>query len=310
MSATLIVIFLATAVTTTYAWYAMSYVNDIDIFDFNADSVPGLYISTDGINFKSELSSLEIKKAILEKRGTSTADMTEEAINTSFKAIQLTSTSPINYKSLDEGFYQLSDKSMVNSSSYLSFDIYLTTDKESSGVEVFFRKNEIITSQNQLCNLADYGFNDYIHPVFGNISRSINLNLANAYRIGITNYQLTDIASFSTSAYADSKIYTQGSNEPTFTNGVYSFGGISTTPNLALDYFNREMETDYVLPDTDRIDYELNRNMIISSDEGLTKSKMIKLTMYIWIEGWDPDCFDFLKGNEFQFSFSFTTLKV
>ena len=51
-----------TTITTTYAYYAINYVNEQEEFEFDIESGDELLISTDGINFKKETpEALKIK---------------------------------------------------------------------------------------------------------------------------------------------------------------------------------------------------------------------------------------------------------
>lgn len=306
-SAILSIIIIVTAVTSTYAWYAMTYNNDIDEFDFTIGGTNSVLISADGKNFATSLSSYQIKQSIISKRGIDIEGLSESDLDKYMSEIKLDTITPIDYTNLSLGFENITTNS--TSKNYLSFDLYLTSDYVDTtgyGQAIYFTSNDIILAQNKNVNLNNYNIN--YHPVFGNINR-VSMNIKDAMRIGISKSELVDISNLDSSVL-ETTIYTPGTEEASVTeDGVYSFGGINASPNVALNSYNSLLGTNLTLPKNDRRDIEIDCNKIIDETDGLVQDKMIKLTVYLWLEGWDADAFDIFKGSTFDFNLSFATYK-
>ncbi len=83
------IVLVLTVVTTTFAWYATNQHTTIDTIDisitgqgYSLATDKGIILSVDGINFKNNLDSLDLKKAILLKKGYSNAFyLSEDEIN-------------------------------------------------------------------------------------------------------------------------------------------------------------------------------------------------------------------------------------
>lgn len=310
------ILVLVTTVTSTYAWYASVFTNDIDEFNFDISGTGSIYASLDGVNFKSNFSDLEIKTAILTKRGIDTTEMKSSQIDELFKQITLYSISPNNYEDLSLGFYKIDEhQQLATDSGYLSLDMYFTTDLpltyhangDPIGQEIFFQSDSIIESDSFYANLSTYNLPR--HPVFGDMNRKFYVNAKNACRVGVSRYETVTLGVTDNFVhYQNDEIYYFGDEEPSISSdGVYSFGNIKQENNVALQCYNSRLNTSLEVPNDNREDTNIIGNSFINSKMGLCVNKMMKVTFYIWLEGWDSDCFDEFQGKSLNIYLKFSS---
>ena len=295
-----------TTITTTYAYYAINYVNEQEEFEFDIESGDELLISTDGINFKKELSEVEVKEAVLSKQGIDTSNLTDDEILESFKII-LDDCTPVDLNDLDKGFMSIKGES-ITPSNYIGLDLYLSSNVTESGgipygMPVFLDKNTRLLADDFETDLSHYELGE---TVLGELNNPIKLNLENACRLSVTTYDRCVIGDLENSSNnPNTTIYSMGGNEPLINNyGVYNFGGINTGYNLSYEIYNKMQDTKLTLPEG-REDIPLYCNKIITEEEGLNEDQMIKLTIYLWLEGWDSDCINEMGGQIGTFHLSF-----
>ncbi len=302
MSVILSIIVLVATVTSTYAWYAMNRTNNIDEFSFNINGGASLKISTDGVHFYDNLSDLDVKKAILNKRGIDTSGLNEKHIDNLF-SIELNPVTPSDYTNLSSGFENI-EGAGVNSYEYISFDFYLATNTllpENSSLSVNFTNNYTFISSDSYIEKSLLDINNSQFPFEReSLSSKLKINTKNAMRLGIESYDVVEIGG--TSVNPVSTIYDFGGDSPNFKNDVYNFGGINAKYNMALDVYNRLMGKNLSVPINNRKDIYFDRNEIVSSNEKFILGYMKKFTAYFWLEGWDADCITELQGSKFTFS--------
>lgn len=300
LSAILSILVLVTCVTSTYAWYAMTRTNNIEDFNFDIKGGNSLAISTNGIDFKDSLTSIDVKKAILQKRGIDASGLSDDRVN-SLLNIVLDPVTPKDYTSLDKGFQYVDNKD-ASDYKYISFDIYLASnnDNKEEATAVRFSTINPVIADDKFVSFEGTRVND--ETVLGTISKGVKMNVANAMRIGLTIYD--------TCAYSDilnannnphTSIYAIGGNAPNIKDDVYNFGGIDVPYNLAVDIYNQRSENKIVLPQNNREDIDYDTVEIISASDGLYSGMMKKMTVYLWLEGWDADCITELQGEAFTF---------
>lgn len=123
----------------------------------------------------------------------------------------------------------------------------------------------------------------------------------------------------SNNAITELIIYQGGTKNPTVTDNVYSFGGIMEDElNYALINYNKKHPGNEIGPipskvlerkNTD-IEYQKdNINKLINSSEQINTSRMLKMTVYFWFEGWDADCFDVIDRSPVAISIGLTAYK-
>lgn len=70
---------------------------------------------------------------------------------------------------------------------------------------------------------------------------------------------------------------------------------------MAVDLYNQRSENKIAIPQNERNDLDYDTTEIISSNDGLYSGMMKKMTVYLWLEGWDADCITELQGEAFTF---------
>lgn len=303
-----------TTVTTTFAWYAYNYTNDIEDFTFNLESTFDLLISTDGENFKYSLTSEEVIEAALRKRGFDTSVMSTEEMKREFAKFRFDAVTPVDYNDLTKGFETIGgiNNDFEISNSYLSFDLYFSTNAPENyrndtlyGIPVYTTADQFLSSPNKEINLGEFGIDS--HPTLGSLDKTIMVNAVNAFRIGTSKFEVCAIEEENTIQVLSDSIYYCGSEEPEIREGVYDFGGINTEYNVALDYYNHFVKDEISLPINDRVDLPFGYNKMFEENEGLIKGRKAKITIYMWIEGWDSDCFNAICGQPIDVQLSFTS---
>lgn len=300
LSAILSILVLITGVTSTYAWYAMTRTNNVEDFNFDIKGGNSLAISTNGIDFQDSLSSLDVKKAILQKRGIDASGLSDDKVN-SLLNIVLDPVTPKDYTSLDKGFQYVDNKD-ASDYKYISFDIYLASnnDNKEEATSVRFSTINPVKASDKYVSFDGENVND--ESSLGKISDGVKMNVANAMRLALTTYDVclySDILNSSNNPHTT--IYSIGGNAPNVKNNVYNFGGINTEYNLAVDLYNQRSENQISIPQNERNDLDYDTTEIISSNDGLYSGMMKKMTVYLWLEGWDADCITELQGEAFTF---------
>ncbi len=346
-----------TTVTVTFAFITTNRNVYVDKFNMSIGGTgkdnskkSGLVLSIDGVNFDTDLNSLDIKKAILLKKGYSQAiSMNEEQINSLYSNYSgLLNLTPTNYLNLNEGFHGLVDTKITNYG-YISFDLYVSTTNANYSNQQYL---SLYFADENMSNCESIDSDmlidvDAIHPTLNKIPDTIKVNPQNAARLGIVTYQTQEKGNASISTQqVSSKIYRFDDNECSVTSdGLYNFGGITPKfytnennvtyqldPNKDNDkelynssdsyvfnymqkYYNTIMNLKIKdeafeseeLKYRDTYDQYIYNSCIFDTSMKLTHDKMVKLTVYLWIEGWDSDCFNTILTSTLDFDLKFTT---
>ncbi len=301
-----------------------------------------LVLSVDGVNFSDTLSEYDLKKAILKSRGYNSFNMDNNSINTIYnREVRLLDVTPTNYLDLTKGFNTLNHyDSDVTSSGVISFDLYVSTTNQNytdGNYLTLYFSEELMTEgcesvySDLLISLED------THPTLGKIPQTIKVNAANALRLGVVTYDTMDKGVVRDTNQLTSQIYRFDDNVCSSTD-TYNFGGITPkfidteagtvqvspddanysegyTFNTMQKYYNvimNEKITDDRFNDSsliyrDTYDKYIYNSNIIDTSYKLTYNKMVKLKIYLWIEGWDSDCFNVILKSKISLDLLFTT---
>lgn len=334
------VLCLITVGATTYAWIGILTNSTFDNFDLNVNSSNlkeyGVEISLDGVNFSTEISSIELKRQILLNTGYDESqlyndDVTENYFNM-FNLEQCTVKVDYDNNTFSD-FQNLNGRITKN---IFKFDIYISALKiyesgqQSNYVLDTYLRGNILEGTNGsqvLINKFTYpsNVNDLGGNILGNTTiEKARVNSASASRIAIQKYEVVEKGKpelyNQNSKVTDIIIYQGGTQNPTYdsSNNIYSFGGILDTPyNLAAFNYNAlHGYKDGIVPSwaIERGKKELeiceeNSQIIDSSkeEEQVTIDKMMKLTFYFWFEGWDADCFEVINKKPVSINLIFST---
>jgi len=337
MSILVSVLVLLTCVATTYAWVGIISNSTFEEFALNVNvsnlKEYGIEISLDGINFGTEINSVDLKKQILLNYGYSEEQLSsEETIDYAFSrfSLEACTNNPdfvnhkmSNFTTLDGG----------STRKYFKFDIYVSAYKvyETGSVTDFkldtFLRGDILSgtvSAYTLFNEFTYPSNvisDTIRP--NQVISSTKVNSESATRLAIEKYEVVE--KYKPESYTESSratdliIYQGGTQNPSYddTTGIYSFGGVlDNDTNVALYDYNLFYQENYTVPSwaIERGEKELEINegnsQIIDSDlesEQVGINDMMKLTFYFWFEGWDSDCFSVVNQKPVSINLNFST---
>lgn len=348
-----------TTVTCTYAFLSTNRNTYVENFDVSIGGAGGtkseksqIVLSVDGFNFYKDIPSIEVKRAILSKKGYSAWSMSDDTINSLYISKQgLIDVTPNNYLNLSDGFTTINhyDSNTVNQG-YISFDLYVSTNNTNytnlQYLSLYFAED--LMSKCEDLNTDTLIDMEDLHPTLDKIPSKIKVNAANASRVGIVVHEAQDKYDYEANTkQVSSQIYRFDDNKTNISStNVYNFGGItpkfytssetnktyqldpskdedkelynsasSYTFNTMQHYYNQVMQTkisDNVF-DSDNLKYRdeydqyIYNSKIFGTDLKLTYDKMVKLTIYLWVEGWDSDCFNVILRSKLAFDLKFTT---
>ena len=335
----------ACLVTSTYAWFTRNEVVWTEETDFNLDFYSGLLISFDGVNYHQDVTKEELYQAITGLEG----DEAEAA----FKNIKFDGVTPehenelvtyntsnkINflYDTVDKETKEHASAPATPNEKYIQFDLYFRIADGGTVTSTNVPKYKL-----KFTNLKDE--NDqvvketYVKSKSGvqtvkivnslttmektySAGEEINVDGANALRVGVETYDNQGINPDSFEVYEPVNEYNLGSaaiegrtddlHDPS-KNAMYTYYNnfFSEKFTKAADDGEAFNTHDKFLDDTNLGTFE----GVVGTDPNgnqIYKYNDVKITMYLWLEGWDADYFyGITSSNELartmQSSFVFT----
>ncbi|MBE6137888.1 MAG: hypothetical protein E7176_05780 [Erysipelotrichaceae bacterium] len=312
-----------TLVSTTYAWFSSNVEAWFDDFDLEIQNVDGLLASIDGVNYYSEIDEAKLKKAVVAKfDGLDIIEdnevLTNSYVNDRFSKLELAPVSTsdlVNFTTVDNactkanGYYQ---PRTADAYSYLSFDLYLKVQtskgKANKNYNISFvgnsdesRVSDIKSGETSVKLSNEAATQDATY----NPGDIIKVDPKDSMRIGIIHDDATKT------------IY-----EPYSGLGSYALDGNTDSEydpnkNAMFTYFNNSHNTK--LQALDNLD--VYKNTVKSFDNDVvfgtcvpnatnTDYEAIKLTVCIWIEGYDADYFVGVDNDIASFYLSFKMKEV
>ena len=315
-----------TTVTTTFAWFATQQNVIVDTINISIAGSgertddAGIVLSIDGINFKKDLNSEDLKRAILLDRGYKTAlEMKEAEIDKLYQNVGFSDATPIDYTDLTKGLTGLHkyDEAYNEPARYISFDLFLSVlnDKyiDTKGLNLYFSSDEKMAFADDIKQpiLLDPALLK-VDPALADypLERYITINPINAVRLGTIVYEPMAKGIIANTKVYSSNIYSFTEQEPSYdkTTKCYNFGGINEDVNMMVEYYNQIMDEKISVPDNlkKREDKLIYGQEIFPSSLGCTASKMVKIKLMLWMEGWDSDCFNLMIGSLSSYEIKFT----
>lgn len=330
------ILILLTAITTTYAWFGMNNYIDGSTFDLQINDTLGkedLLISLDGVNFSHSLSSNEVMKHMLDYKE---IEYTDENLRDVFQSnIGVDAITPTLVSGTITGFENLDGD---ESSSYVYTDLFIAvqTEDETNSVDtcVYIDRN-IINGVEMTKNFTNF----IDHPDFGLLS-SAKINTKNFARMAIVKHDVVEtgisfdvegniiteneiLTDSEINANPITTIFTPSSDIPYFDeeSGVYNFGGLDVNYNASVADYNKlnpynkisipdsvKFRGDTVLDDPASVDLGNECNLVVDTIDHLRNGYMMKIGIYFWMEGWDPDCFGEAANQLISYELSLTTV--
>lgn len=323
---------MTTLATSTFAWMSLNAEAWVEGMQFTATGGEGFLISVDGVNYKSQLTELDILQAIVcksmeyefvdshvvDKDGNILSEDEIRAIVDSIKLEPLTSINNLAG--------QLPLSNLLNQSakkdSYLEFDIYfkrVDTSEAASEVKVYLNgqddyyasdntlvpttsitsEKEYVTLKESLhCIVRDENIPELSKGRYHWGDR-IAVQSSNAMRMGIISEDKETVVEV-TNQY-DLGSYATDSNQLRYyaeTNAMYTYyNNLKNNSLQKLSYQNDLPENFYESLVNDK-----GENQVLVCV--LPGNEAVKTTFKFWLEGWDADCFDGIGKNiSIQLSF-------
>ncbi len=300
-------------VQVTYAWIGLSNTNSWETQEFGVLSESNLYLSLDGKTFHNTISGSELQKVIGSKA--QVQDVT-------------TTNGRIFYRA-----YNLESIAVANRS-YVSFQLWFRTDDLS--LKNLFLVDNITPSLNHVEGKYDNILRDnqdgkklngtyvvsqgveWVSDItFSNGEKDIEEGsigtyyAADAIRIAVVEEELDEFFGIEKKNNLLSMIFDPSENESR------GYG----VPYGALDYYSKRKKMDLIPPiDSLNTIYSLSTfknpyqavddNSMVASfqkvvDENSKTWFYTKVTVNIWIEGWDADCFDAIRRDKLVLQLKF-----
>ncbi len=337
LSISLSLLMILTVATTTYAWVGLLSNSSTDWFDIRLESVNlsdyGIELSLTGEegSFTNSIDPVELKKVILKNSGYAESQLnSKNQIEDAFNSLNLAQCTTLpdyatNTLSQFKTLKNEDTKQLFQFDLYFSFfSKYEEHIEKLDNAKIYFKEN--ILSGTVKSNTLT---NPFIYPEYENLLengiasgteiKEVKVDSASAYRVSFQKSQLMDKYQPLQSSeinYQDLKIYQQGSQLPTYdsTSGIYSFGGVlPNETNLAIHDWNSKFETisitnDVVEKRKNDIIFQEGMNFIdcTKASEKITPSKMLKVRVSVWVEGWDADCFIVIDRSPIELNLVFS----
>ena len=331
---------LITLVSTTYAFFVLNDEAKISSFDFEIENQDGLLLSLDGKNFYQDLSYEMIAKAIVEAQGQTYTKDTDTVLNYfSLSGVQLaTNGTSVNVESttggstvsfvkdslsaVTPGAGSLDDLAyehvMVDADaySYITFDLYckvetnaMTEAELASGYELYFSDRTSITGSSQKVTLVNS-----LTTQTGELEAGdeLEVNAADAMRIAVLDKDSGEIQVFEPNIGLGSSAVEGGSgdNNPS-TNAMYTYYNNThpLSPFASAASPNAQFETirETALTTTKLGVFKYEANDVEDLNDNFN---VIKLTIMIYMDGWDADYFMGINENNLKVKLGFEIKKV
>lgn len=283
-------------VSTTFAWFTMNTVNTVKDLDFTATSGSGLYMSLDQTSWKTTLTSDDFAAFAVAKP----TEITGFGANDKLSPVTLLQANK-------ESLALVNEKNAPVTSGYVQFKLYFKssvastiTAKElsvtSSDAKMVLKYNKDLTSGTDKWwkdkDTTDGGVGD------GSIALSTQLAYATRVHLKGNAEQLIDPNSG----------VGYGTIEPTLANSVSHqyLNHVSPTDATSIEKaFGSLTENSFPTYAT-AIDPSTLLTLTGDATNGYTGS----ITVTLWVDGFDQDCFDVLFGKTLRFNVSFLATPV
>lgn len=269
---------------STYAWFTLSRNAKVEAFEASVTIGSGLNLqavahATDSVPVDGnwEVSSLTLNNSL-------------------YSNVKFQDITPNNAEDLSQGFVNVIDSQNASATGYICFDLFfkLTDDTDSKTYDLYFTGYTFDTPVKTSWTIdKNYGGKD--QPEWNedskySIGESIQYYAQDAARLGIV-----------PGGSESSAIYQAPSGSPEFTPDAGE-GNV----NAALNYYNA------VNPNAPKSvpDDFYTANSAVEDDGQLVgtftnDNRTIKVTVYVWLEGWDAECINAIFAQKLSVSLDF-----
>ena len=285
--------------TSTFAWFTMSGTASIDTVTTSVDGGSGFLISSDGVSFGDKLTLSDVytgdQAAANTTYGSAPSDGTDD-----FDPTDISATAPI-FKTLtsvpgSEGkaFQDLAGNPDTNSNvDYLDFTIWFTA---SAATPIYLHTATVTSATETFKPLASFTHKTVDYAA----SSTIDVNAENAVRLSMVSSEATP----TTQIINGPQIAATGATD---LGGTFNDVDNTVTDFASVAYYNAVMDTDldsYTAPTTDYT-YVTGKPAIINLAASNASAQYV--TFRLWLEGWDGDAFDAIRGQSITLDLTFTS---
>ena len=282
-SVVMLVLMVVALSSGVFAWFTINTKTEATSLEGTAEALDGGFlISTSGVSGTYATS-------------VSLSDVTSEG----FKFVDTTTTNGIKMVDMN---------GVVIDSGYLEFDLYFLTGEERDTIYLTYLEIKDVTPGASWVAEKDISYGDSETLKQGTIMKS---NLSSALRVSIQEESLETSNIFEKSGSKDNINVVFDSNKETATfNNTTGFGG------FAADYYKAIMNETLTVPDREDIiineDHTTNTKIakaIKTDTSGLgvdeTFNHYSKVTVRVWLEGWDGEAFNAIHSGKVSLTFNF-----
>ena len=328
---------------TTFAYVLIGNTATVDEFDFKVEGQEGLMISLDGTNFSQDITGTELKKKLANSvEAFDNNYITGTTIKNSGNTIIADGDISFVKEKINRATHERTYVDANENEDYLKFDLYfkvLNTKTAATNYEVVFGENTYINAIEDVVKIQ-HGFAtwkydsvyDYYAPTPYQANQEINQNVANAMRIGVYNsevvsdplqvyevYDNSDLGSAAITGRIDERHDPYSSVMINYYNVYHPFEAFTTTNTTKRDYNGNLLDGVYGAEDgyafntineyghKDANDKWIGKKVVSFGNEDV-----VKVTMLIWLEGWDADYLlgTSIQGSTFACSLEFVLTEV
>lgn len=304
-------------ISSTFAFIVINRTTGVEEFDFNVNTDHGILLSLDGENFKSDITSKELKEKI--------ASSVENFDKTLFTGVTLEqdSSNKINYVNNNPTFVKdyLNDSknhemvSATKNTDYISFDLWVKVEDMSDSKpshnlrltnKTGFDADDRTESLNNSLIAWDRDANE---AVTYTSKDTVTFNPANAMRLGLVNH-LTDKDEITVyEVPVKNKAKDLGSYAIEGGTGIYN-----PANNAMFTYYNNihplypftQAAVNGEAYDQGIHEYNYSTKVIDTFEYSNNQYNVIHLTVLIWLDGWDADYFTVLPINKIHVNLELT----
>ena len=327
-----IMVSLITVVSSTYAFIILNDEAKVSEVDFEIENQDGLLLSLDGVNYYQDLSYQMIAKAIIEAQGgTYTEDDDNVLDNFNISGVQMATDGAsvlrgtgtngatvsfvkdvVDYTEVDtlEGAHSLVE---ATSYSYITFDLWCKVETNAmseaeleKGYELYFSNRTALTGSVQTVSLVNSLTTQTGEMQAG---EELEVNPVNSMRIAVLDRETEDLLVFEPYEGLGSSAVEGGSeaNDPA-TNAMYTYYNNThpLSPFASAAEANEQFETVVGLDALTAtklgvFEYTANPDAKDINDN----FNVVKLTVMIYMDGWDADYFMGINETNLQVKLGF-----
>lgn len=315
LSVFMLAVTIVTLTSTTFAWFARNQEAWTDEFEMDIETTEGLWISTDGINFSQDIGIEELKQAILNKTGVEYSSISYDGVSLKHNANQKIEIDSLGNVSFEKDSLEaISNSDYYNhilidadTKDYIAFDLYLkvvTTGNTFPRYRLKLNENSYIKGNATTITLGNKLTTKDKEYQSGEV---ITVNPQDAMRLGIS--------------YIENDKYKMNVYEPNL--GL----GSSAVEEKEGDDYNKDLNAMFTYYNNTHplskftsaatngegfstlTDFAVGEYGYFEYSNTNENYNIIKVSVFVWLEGWDADYFIGVPSSKIQVKLGFVLEK-